>query len=70
MAIRPADQQQSYRDLRARSNRKDRSRAEQLQRIVGLHRERHLHAFRTGTVAVLWHVNGNDGERGEIGLAA
>ncbi|HTX12119.1 MAG TPA: hypothetical protein VME22_26110 [Solirubrobacteraceae bacterium] len=74
MAIRPAEQQQSYRDLQARTKRHERSRDQQVQRIVGLQRERHLHSFQGESaavpVAVLWPAASGARWRIEVRIAA
>jgi hypothetical protein len=58
VATRSADQHQQYRDLQERTQRRARRRDEQLERILGLQRERHLHSFQSASapapVAVLW----------------
>jgi hypothetical protein len=74
MANRSADGQQNYRDLQARTKRHERSRDEQVERIVGLQRERHLHSFQTASapapVAVLWPAASGAGWRIEVRVAA
>jgi hypothetical protein len=74
VAIRPADGQQNYRDLRARAKRHERSRDRQVQRIVGLQKERHLHSFQSASapasVAVLLPAASRDGWRIEVRIAA
>jgi hypothetical protein len=74
VAIRPADGQQNYRDLWARTKRHERSREKQLERIVGLQKERHLHSFQSATavahVAVLCPAAGRDAWRIEVRIAA
>ena len=45
MAIRPAEGQQNYRDLQARTKRQEDRREENLQRIVEFYRARYLHSF-------------------------
>jgi hypothetical protein len=52
MVTRPVARQQGYRDLRERTKRQERSRGEQLQRIVELQRERHLHSFQRHGMAM------------------
>jgi hypothetical protein len=47
-----AGEQQSYRDLRERAKRRERRRDLQLERIVGLQRERHLHSVQRVSGAV------------------
>lgn len=74
VAIRPADGQQNYGDLRARTKRHERLRETQVQRIVGLQKERRLHSFRSAGapahVAVLWPAASRDGWRIEVRIAA
>jgi hypothetical protein len=74
VAIQGADQQQNYRDLQARTKRHERSRDEQVERIVGLQRERHLHSFQAASarapVAVLWPAASGAGWRIEVRVAA
>jgi hypothetical protein len=55
------DRQPNYRDLRERTKRQERSREENLKRIVELRRERHLHLFQSRTAGL-----GND----DFGIAA
>lgn len=45
MATRPGEGQQTYRDLRERTKRREDRREENLKRIVDLHRVSHLHSF-------------------------
>ncbi|HTU86212.1 MAG TPA: hypothetical protein VMF57_11605 [Solirubrobacteraceae bacterium] len=52
MAKRAGDRQQSYRDQRDRTRREEHRRDEQLERLVGLQRERHLHSFPKPSVTV------------------
>jgi hypothetical protein len=74
VANRPADGQQNYHDLRARTKRREGSRDNQVQRIVGLQKERHLHSFQSAStpaqVAVLWPAASRDGWRIEVRIAA
>jgi hypothetical protein len=44
---RSGDRQATYRDLREQAKRQERGREESLKRIVEVHRERHLHSFRS-----------------------
>jgi hypothetical protein len=71
---RAGDQQRSYRDLRERTKRREHWRDYQLERIIGLQRERHLHSFEsTGAparVAVLWPAPGGRGWRIQGRIAA
>jgi hypothetical protein len=72
VAIRSCDRKQNYSDLRARTERQERWRDEQVQRIVGLQRERHLHSFstRSATVVVLRSAATRGAGSGDIGIAA
>lgn len=47
MSNRSGDRQATYRDLREQAKRQERGREENLKRLVELHRERHLHLFRS-----------------------
>jgi hypothetical protein len=51
MAVRAGNQEQSYSDLRERSKRRERRRDQQVQRIVGVERDRHLHSLQQLRVA-------------------
>jgi hypothetical protein len=74
VVVRSANQHQSYRDLQARTRRHERTRDRQVERIVGLQKERHLHSFQSASaatcVAVLWPAASGEGWRIEVRIAA